>query len=889
MIGSTLGPYEIVGKLGEGGMGEVYRAHDPRLGRDVAIKILLPELGLDPERRRRLEQEARVVASLNHPNIVTIHSVEHVEDVHFLTMELVDGETLRELIPAGGLPADRLLGIAIPLAGALAAAHARNIVHRDLKPANVMVTRDGHVKVLDFGLAKLRPDDAGADDLTTARARDVTAHGQLKGTVAYMSPEQAEGRAVDSRTDIFSFGVVLFEMATGQRPFTGDSTASVLAAILKDTPAPVNELKPALPRDLGRLIRRCLAKDPERRYQSALDLRNELDEMARESASPPAIRWSLRRKVALSAAVAALLAVLIVGHSYFTGRNVVAPESPPVERTVVLLPPGGRLPEIGNSTFVAISPDGQRLAFRAADKEADQTSLYIWSPDAIEATRVGQGNTPFFSPKSDWLGFFRGPSIYKVPAGGGIPQPVCNLQKINPRGASWGDNDVIVIANAEDGRLWSVAAKGCEQVPISNPGPGELHYFPQVLPGSEAALVTINAGIGDARRTIAVVSLKTGAIIRPLGTGTFGRFSASSGLLTFHRLGVIHAVPFDVDRLDVTGEPRPMREDVNYYSGSGSAAFDVANSGGLVYVPGAPRLEDAELVWLDADGNTELLLDERRPYDYPSVDPDGQRVAVHIKTNPDYDADLWILDITRRQWMRRIRGFATRGPIVWSADGRWLVFASIRSGYPNLFRVAAEGGSPEPLTDGVLWDHAGSVHGNTLFFRRQIRGSVFDLMTLPLDAPGSPKTILTTGSQAGNPAVSPDMRWIAYESTEAGGGVSVRPYPDAGRRRWQVASDGWGPRWSRNGKKLFYRRDTEIWAVDVSPGLNGIEFRWGTPVRILDRPFLSMTIWQDPIVLSRDDTKFLAVRRPLPDRTERLLVYIPRWLDEVKAVLRRPQ
>jgi serine/threonine protein kinase/Tol biopolymer transport system component len=899
--GKTLGPYRIEGLLGAGGMGEVYSARDTRLGRNVAVKILPADVATDPERIRRFEQEARAAAALNHVNICTLYDVCEHEATRFLVMELVEGKSLTELIRRDGLPLARRYGyrykypylnflqIAIPLADAVGAAHARGIVHRDLKPANVMVTPEGCVKVLDFGLAKLKELVGGATNLTTV-SEELTAEGRLLGTVAYMSPEQAEGRNVDHRSDIFSLGVLLYEMVTGGRPFKGHTSASLVASILKDTPPSVSDVKPELPRDLSRVIRRCLAKEPARRYQSALDVRNELEEIEQELQSGELrapgveIRHRDRRWLgpfALLAAGAVTVAVAIA-LAYGAWGGVGERTAFRVRRLPLQVPSGVRVAESSSQSALAISPDGRWIAFHGTADDPNRSSLYLRSTSEIDARLVpGEGGdySPFFSPDSRWLGFYNQGAIWKMPVEGGQPQRICQMPGL--RSASWADDGTIVFSNG--GGLMRVPADGGDPVAITHPEDGEGHLWPQVLPGSEAAVFVRLQGASDSWRKIAVVSLRTGKIIRTLSpmSGTSPRY-LTSGVLLYTRFGTLYAVGFDPRRLDVSGEPRVVLEDVNFYAGSGYASYDVASSGALVYIPGALRLQEAELLWIDRHGRTARVVEDRKPYRFATISPAGDRVAVHIDTTLE-DSDLWVYDISRGSWTKLTTGLATRGTMVWSHDGRWIVFTSFQSGHGKLFRLLADGnGKPEPLTTGVDWDYAGGLSpdgGVLLFSRQHVWAGVWDILTLRLEPRGEPEPFLRSPPSMLWPAFSPDANWIAYSSRETGESEThIRPYPGPGRRVTLSTAGGQGPIWSRDGREIFFRRGAELWSVPVrtNPSLHV-----GSPRLLFKADFVQgPPLGTHPSVAP--DGRFLAVRNPAPERTERLLVYVPDWLDEMK-------
>jgi serine/threonine-protein kinase len=886
--GTFLGAYRIEALIDAGGMGEVYRAHDPRLGRDVAVKVLPPEAA-DAERQRRFAREAQIIASLNHPNIVTLHSVEESGGHHFLTMELVEGQTLRELTPPDGLPVARLLDIAIPLADAVGAAHARGVIHRDLKPGNVMVTPDGRVKVLDFGLAKLTASRALEAESGIAAAHEITADLRILGTAAYMSPEQAQGYEVDHRTDIFSLGVMLYELATGQRPFAGESTVLMLSSIVKDTPSSVTDLKPELPRELGRLIRRCLAKDPNRRFQSAHDLRNELEEIKEDleagttevgpRATVHAARPRLNRRLNLVAA-SLVLSAIAGGYVVWTRQGDTGGLDP--LRLTMQPPPGTRLTEPMAAPWMAISPDGKWIAFPGLSDDPNRSGLYLRSVNHAEPKLIAKGPsatfTPFFSPDSQWLGFWANQKIWKVQVTGGEPVSICAAG--NTPGPTWGDDGTILFMNRNAPyAIWRVSDRGGQPVVQLRSPADERHFPQQVLPGSEAALITVSAGVGDSRQSVAVLSLKTGKI-RKLLFGSTPRY-VRPGFLIFRYLDAIHAAPFDLSRLEVTGESRSVLPDVNYYPFSGSSGFDVSREGALIYTPGAPRVENSELVWLDRQGRIEPAAAERQPYSNAELDGEGRRVAVHVESSLQ-NRDLFVFDIERANWARLTQGLDTVGTIAWSPDGQWIIFSSKRSGIPKLFRIRATGGTAEPLTDGPDLEYAANIHGNAVVFTRQewSRGGRLFLWRMTFDPPGAPERVTQFDFVLGPKRISPGGKWIAYSSDVFGRReVYVAPFrgPTESYRDYVVAP-GAGARWSRDGRSLFFVRKGEIWVAPVlsDPGSN--DFQAGTPELVVRHDLLGPPDRDAEPTL--DGQRFLVVRRPAPDK--KVLVYVPNWLDDVK-------
>jgi serine/threonine protein kinase len=879
--GSALGGYTIIAAIGAGGMGQVYRARDGRLNRDVALKILPPDAA-DAERLQRFEREAQIVASLNHPNVVTVHSVEQSGGLHFLTMELVEGATLGDIIPPGGMPIGRLFQIAIPLADAVGAAHARGVIHRDLKPGNVMVTADGRVKVLDFGLAKLRPAEAVLSDLSTISRHDLTVSGRILGTLAYMSPEQAEGRDVDHRSDVFSLGVILHELATGTRPFVGASSAALLSAILRDTPAPVNELRPELPAELSRLIRRCLAKDLDRRLQSVIDLRNELDEIRQRIESDnPAVNArstaiAIRRRQNRPLFWGAGLVLLVAGAGLAAAFVWQRPDDTDLKRSFRLnvQPPSGvDLPDQGPEVILATSPDSRWIAYRGSSADEDKSGLYLRSTTEPVDRRVWDagGGTPFFSHDSRWLGFQANKAIWKVAVTGGKFEQICETSN-ELRGASWADDGSIVFWMTD--RLWRIRPGEKTPVPVTQPD-ARSYFFPHVLPGSRLALVTVFPQI-----EVGVLSLENGALIKTLFKGSSARY-VRDGFLVFTRLETLYAIPFELGGLEVGGDEQAIGDDVSSNEGGApTAAFDVANSGALIYMR-RDRDEKAELVWFDGENQTRPVVQKRQDYRLPVLSPDKTRVAMHIATAGV--SDLWVYHLTKQSWLRLTTGSKTDGSIVWSPDGNWLVFTCVSGGGSNrlqreLFRVASDRAEPVKLTSANpigrfgAYDYASSIYENQVMFRRQVDNAEYDLLTVPLDRHGAETIFVDSGPlvQASNAQFSPDGRWVAYESVEANvRHIFVRPRSGPGKQT--MVADGVVLGWSReDGGKLFfsYRTNDEIWRGPVTSGPTIGEFVFGPKKRVNKDDW-----FRGQIGVKRND--------------ERQLIFVTRWLDEMRASSRR--
>jgi len=689
--GARLGPYEILSPLGEGGMGEVYRARDPRLGREIAIKVLPAELSSERERLARFEQEARSASALNHPNIVTIYEIGQADSSPYIAMELVEGRTLRELLAAGPLPLRKTLGIAAQVAGGLSRAHEAGIVHRDLKPENLMVSKDELVKILDFGLAKLVAPASGALSGMPTVARDDTRPGTVLGTVGYMSPEQASGQPLDFRSDQFSLGSILYEMATGKRAFSRGTAAETLSAIIREEPEPVSSVNPQVPAPFRWIVERCHAKDPEERYASTRDLARDLANVREhisevsggEAAVPAAARRRSRERLAWS--VAALLLVAGLAAVFVALRwKSTAPLTQPLTRLTLTLPPEEFVTETA-TPVLALSPDGTKLVY-SGYRRGEKRRLYLRPMDRFEATPIPgtEGGTgPFFSPDGEWVGFWADRKLKKVSLAGGSPLTLCDAPAF--RGASWGEGGTILFAPLPQGGLSRISAEGGKPKAFTSPDPKKnemTHRWPQILPGGKAALFTINSLTGDYDQArIGVVSLDTGERRTVLEGGTDARY-VPTGHLVYSRGGSILAVPFDLKRLDVTGPPAPITDDVRIVGPAGFALFSHSNDGSLVYLGKNPKALERGLVWVDRKGTARPFTEARRDYSEPRLSPDGQRLAIVVGDRASWD--IWMYELARGVWSRLTLGGLNWGP-VWARDGNRLAFASNRNGPVNVF------------------------------------------------------------------------------------------------------------------------------------------------------------------------------------------------------------
>jgi Tol biopolymer transport system component len=819
MFGRMLGHYQVVAFVGAGGMGEVYRAKDTKLGRDVALKILPPAFASDPDRMARFEREARVLASLDHPNIAAIYGLEESSGIRALVMALIEGPTLAERIAAGSIPLDEAVQIARQIAEAVEYAHERGIIHRDLKPANIIVTSGGMVKVLDFGLAKALDDEHAAASNSPALTTGATRAGVLLGTAAYMSPEQAQGKPVDKRADIWAFGVVLYEMLTGRRMFQGETAGEVLASVIKDEPKLDN-----VPLELRGLVSRCLNKDARKRLQAIGEARIILEDPA-----PPApvqqvpmqCARSLPWMTAVGLAVVAASLTVVAAAALWVAWRATRPVDRPLMRFSVDLGPEA---VEGPSITAAISPDGKRLAF-VASGPGGKKQLATRLLDQAKATLLpGTENAadPFFSPDGQWIGFFAGGKMKKISVEGGAAVTLCDTP--GPRGASWGEDGFIIVTliNSLDGGLLRVPEAGGTPQAITKPADkGEAtHRWPQILPGGLGVLFTGNTVLQDFdNASIEVLSLKTGQWKVVQRGGYFGRYlptSKGAGHLVYLHQGTLFAVGFDLDRLEIRGTPAPLLEEVAGNPIFGGGQYDVARNGTLVYLSGKSSTASWPVAWMDSSGKTQPLPAAPGPYYNPRFSPDGRRLALSV--GPPGGGDIQLYD-WQRDKMSRLTFTQRNLYAIWTPDGKHIAFVSQSPGANSMRWIRADGaGEAQPLLDSKfeLRPYSFSPDGKRLAFAEMGVDTGFDLWTLPLDVsdpehakPGKPELFLRTPLDEREPAFSPDGRWMAYASNESGRfEIYVRPFPGgapSGSGKWQTsAGGGMNPMWSRNGRELFY-------------------------------------------------------------------------------------
>ena len=739
--GTKLGPYEIVAPIGAGGMGEVYKAKDTRLDRTVAIKVLPSHVASNPEVRQRFEREARAVSSLNHPHICTLYDIGSENGIDFMVMELIEGDTLADRLKKGALPLDQALRYGIEIADALDKAHRQGVVHRDLKPGNIMLMKSG-AKLLDFGLAKITAQQTNAAGLSAlpTEAKPLTQEGSILGTFQYMAPEQLEGKEADARADLFALGAVLYEMLTGRKAFEGESQASLITAIMSAEPASISDLQPLTPFALERLVRRCLAKDPEDRWQSARDVTLELGWIrdkgdADVSTTAPA---GARSRERLAWVLALLLAAAVVGVAV---HRFTRPDAPPVIR---LRTEAGEL-SVTMGQFVKITPDGRTLVYRGERDGVSQ--LYRRALDEIEGTPLPGTENPnnlFVSPDGQWAGFLQVADLLlrKVSLSGGAPVTISELP-VAARGVSWGDDDTIIFGSAGGG-LWQIPARGGEPQPLTTPAEGHEHNRPFHLPGAKRVLFTVWAG---GTSEVAVLPRESNEP-RVLLEGTTPQLTAS-GHLVYQREGGLWAVPFDSDRLELKGTPVPVVEGVQV-TGNTAAQFALSHEGTLVYVP--PDVGAAfRLVGVDREGRVTPLSKNLEAVDGLRLSPDESRVAVAINS-PTAGFDLWLHDIERGTRSRLTVDGGTNA--VWSPGGDRIAFFNYATG--GLLTISADGsGEIEALyrrdARDLLHLLPSSWSPDGRFLALATRGG--DIFVLALG--GEPEPFLATEFIERNPMFSP--------------------------------------------------------------------------------------------------------------------------------------
>jgi len=886
MIGKTLSHYKVLEKIGQGGMGEVYRAEDTNLSRDVAIKVLPEQFTKDPQRLARFEREAKLLAQLNHPNIAAIYGFEKAEGVHFLALELVPGETLQERIAKGPVPVEEALEICRQIAEGVEAAHEKGVIHRDLKPANVKVTPEGKVKILDFGLAKAFEAETPVTDISQSPTltEEMTRAGVILGTAAYMSPEQAKGKPVDKRADVFAFGAVLYELLTGKRAFEGETITETIAAVLKSDPD-WEALPVTTPWRIKELLRRCLTKDVHDRLRDIANVRIEIRLALSEpatvlpigSGAAQPLLW--RRIIPWSIAVAAV--VMAISIAFWRSPQ---PISPPSTRFAIT--PSLAALENTSGNDLAISADGRNILYKANTERGIQ--LYLHSLDdladrPIPGTEGVQG-LPFFSPNGESVGFFTQGSMKKISLRGGSPITLYDAGTLVSGSGSWGLDDTIVFSPAFVGGagLYRVSASGGEAEILATPDrdKGESGYFaPYILPGGKVIIFTVSVNTNEYQ--IAALSLETGEQEILIERGRQGKV-VETGHLIFEQSGTLMAASFDLSTLEVTSGAVPVLQGVRQNTVLGNVDYAVSDEGTLVYVPDSG--ERKTLVWVDREGQEERLVAEPREYLDPRISPDGSRLAIVV--NDSGGGDVWIYDLEREIPTRLTFDPALDHMPVWTPDGQRVVFDSTRDGPAhNLYWKAADGTADVERLTTSLNNHGAysfSPDGKSLV-HSEIETSG-DLHVLSMEDERISQPLLHGQFTEQHGAISPSGRWIAYESNESGRyEIYVRPFPKVGEGKWQISSGGGeDPVWAPQGQELFYRNGQALMAVGIKTEPT---FTPGRPVVLFTGDYQSIP-YNRQYDVTPDGRRFLMIKQ---ERTGIAQINVVlNWFEELKRLVPTP-
>jgi serine/threonine protein kinase/Tol biopolymer transport system component len=883
LTGRRIGAYQLQALLGAGGMGEVYRARDTKLGRDVAIKILPSVFTGDSERLARFEREARMLAALNHPHIGAIYGVEEAEGVRALVLELVEGSTLADRLMKGRIPLAESLAVARQIADALDAAHEKGIIHRDLKPANIKITPDGVVKVLDFGLAKAVTGDGVGPDLSQSPTVTVggTRDGVILGTAAYMSPEQARGQAVDKRTDVWAFGCVLWEMLTGRAVFGRNTLTDTLAAVVEREPD-WGALPMETPAHVRRLLKRCLEKNPKTRLRDIGDARVDLEDV-----SPGVVGaeqkhssiWPPRRVRLALAGTGALVAAVVI--PYLLRNSPFVAETPTLRvarfSTTIDAPDWLGL----DRPTLAVSPNGSRLVYlnrNDAGRNDAGVRLYVRATDEFEGHPIQgteNGANPFFAPDGKSIGFFAGRKLKTVSLDGGTPIDISDVEAV-PLGASWSAGGSIVLGSTNGSALWRVPASGGSPGPLTptqNKTGSDIEAWPESLPDGTSVLFTIMPA-GQKPAFVAVASLATGER-KSLIEGSAAHY-VSTGHLVYVRGSSLMGIRFDPRTLEVIGTPVGLLDNVRQAQGAGAAQFSVSAAGGsLVYVAGAGGNPVSRLTLVDRQGQAQTIAPPPRPYGNPRVSPDGQRIVVDIQDKADH-SDLWVYDVIRATWSQLTFNGRSFVP-VWTPDGKRVTFAVTADGASKVYWKAADGSGPDEL----LSSSPGNPHSWSRDGRYLAGTGEIGVLRLDGDRKMLPFLPAPGGGQFAAPAFSPDGRWIAYVSNETGRNqVYVAQFP-AWVTKWLVSSEGGTqPMWARDGRELFYRDGDKMMVVGVTASTSFVAER---PKLLFEARYESPAVRANYDVTP--DGHFVMVKTEAQQSINRQLNVVLNWGEELKRLM----
>jgi Tol biopolymer transport system component len=891
-----IGPYTISGELGRGGMGVVYLGHDSRLDRDVAIKSLPQHFATEPERLARFEREAKTLASLNHPNIAGIHGVENVDGAMYLILEYVAGETLADRLDRGALSVDDAIDFCAQIAAGVEAAHEAGVIHRDLKPANIKITPEGVAKVLDFGLARTEETSTSGSSVsqlpTLTTPHSPTTPGAILGTAPYMSPEQARGRRVDKRSDIWSFGVLLYECLTGASPFIGETATDSIGAILhKDVD--LKHLPTETPEGVRRVIARCIERDKSMRLRDIGDARIELlRPTAHEVQGGAAKRLATSRIVG----IALVLVTALAGLASWSAWLAPGAPAPKVMRLRAQLSTEDFLLTQDAGSQFAISPDGAFMVF-AGEKSIEGTNLlYIRALDQFEATPLtGTSNArnPFFSPDGRWIGYATSNKLKKVSITGGASLTLCDVDN-DYRGASWGDNGMIVYSPNTNSGLWIVPDTGGtpeELTALDETANERSHRWPYMLPGSKAVLFTSQVRGDSFNNTlIELYDFETGkrAVLHRGGSSPS---YTPSGHIVFGRDGSLFAVPFDLDTLTVRGSPAPVLEEIQTNSGNGGTPYNFSETGVLMYQAGGEFIQ-SQAMWADRQGATSLLDPTPRNILSTMLSPDESRLAYQLYGIESSNFDIWVYEIKRNVLSRLTFSNGNEMNPIWSPDGEFIVYSDSTASKPILMRKRADGSSDAErlmkTEDVVQFASDWSSDGRYIMYQEQSQGdSGWDLVYVEIDD-SDPEPILFLGTPYDeiHGVFSPDGKWVAYESDESGQGeIYVRPFPSGGGR-WQISSAGGiYPAWSEDGSELFFIENGSITAVGITNSETSISI--GAATRVM--PFKPKEkFFNGQYNVTQDEQRFVisqVINQNTGEQDPSALFFVFNWFEDLKRKL----
>ncbi len=889
-VGTKLGPYEILAPLGAGGMGEVYRAKDTRLDRSVAIKVLPQHLSASPEVRQRFEREAKTISQLSHSHICALYDVGNQDGVEYLVMELLEGQTLADRLATGSLPVEQTLRYGTEIADALDKAHRQGIVHRDLKPGNVMLTKSG-VKLLDFGLAKAmtaQPPASGATSLPTVMGsanNNLTQEGTILGTFQYMAPEQLEGREADARTDIFSFGCVLYEMATGRKAFSGSSQASLISSIMKEEPQPISAAAPMTPAALDRVVKRCLAKDPEDRWQNAADLKSELKWIAEggsQSGIPAPVPQSARRRAPWLPIAAAVVAGAIAFGAAWSLRR---PAPGPLLRASIDLPP--RMDFDPQNTSLALSPDGTTLTIVASGSDGKK-QLWVRRMDGFAVQPLSgteDATCPFWSPDSKFIGFFAEHKLKKVPASGGTVQTICDAP--DGRGASWGDRDVIVFAPGPFGGLSKVPAAGGSPTMLTKEDQaGATDRLPWFLPGGRRVLYLSGSVTSDKDKSTAIecLDLDTGKSTVVAKESSEGRY-AWPGYLLFLREGNLMAQPFDASSAQTRGEAVPIAEHVRFTAPRWSGNFSASQTGRLVFHTGG-MARRTQLTWFDLDGKELGRVGEPGNVATTSMSPDGLHAGATILGGPSGTIpEVWIYELDRGVSSRFVFGGQGSYFPLWSPDGKLVVYGEVGGGIA--MKSADSTSEPKMLWPAKTntWPLSWSPDGKFIVFRVQdTKTGGLDLWLMDVDGSKPPRPLIATPAEEIAAAISPDGKWLAYSSNESGRReIYAVPFPGLGEKRQVSSAGGSWPGWLGNGRIFFVQEsENKLYAVPVEERGASLLVGAAQPLfggKPLPRP---SGLGAAPGLSASPDGKRILIPVPVDEESSPLVRVVSDWVSDLR-------